>query len=528
MNPNKLRRVLSDSFGAPPEVTYFAGDMSSIRSYFDQRSDEALFSLDDDTWDDLNMDAVFRSLNPGLSTSGEQCLYRLLRTPAASRAEFGRRASAIDLMERAPALRLDLQCILARLGRRGGVDLCALLRHGGNEGKKGLLYLALSAGLLLCLALLLSAPSVPTLAAFFCFAVLNPIVHHVAVAAEGWRIPTVEYCTSMLAAIKAVLALRNPSLALLLERARQALAALRGVPAAPAPSNAVTGDLAELFNHWLLTDLISFEYQKKRFAAHQDDLLAVHEALGGLDAAIAAASFRKRLGTYAVPRIGFEAVRPRLRCADLIHPLVKDCVPNSVDMGPSLLVTGSNATGKSTFLRAVAVNVVLAQSLCTAAATDYGASFLRLYSSISVTDSLLAGESAYTAELRSLRRIADAAMEAGGPILCVVDEPLRGTNTIERIAASSELLTFLGERTLCIAATHDGELCPLLDGLYAPCHFQEQVTGCGMAFDHLLRPGPGTSCNAIRLLSRMGFPPELADHAQSRAQAYRETRIWRK
>ncbi len=229
-----------------------------------------------------------------------------------------------------------------------------------------------------------------------------------------------------------------------------------------------------------------------------------------------------------MPEIDFAAASPFIDIRSLRHPLMPGAVPNDVSAGRSILLTGSNASGKSTFLKAVMTNAILAQTLCTAACASCRMSAFRPMTSMALRDDLAAGESYYIVELRSLRRILEAAQQPGLPVLSAVDEVLRGTNTIERIAASCEALLALADTgALCIAATHDLELCTLLEADFDLHHFEEQVTGDAIAFDYRLRPGPATSRNAIRLLRLMGFPDRVVDAADARAAAFLQTGTWR-
>lgn len=112
-------------------------------------------------------------------------------------------------------------------------------------------------------------------------------------------------------------------------------------------------------------------------------------------------------------------------------------------------------------------------------------------------------------------------------MLCAVDEVLRGTNTIERISAASEILLALKRSgALCIAATHDLELCTILAGEYAMLHFEETVTDEGMSFDYRVRPGKTETRNAIQLLRLMGLDDEITDRADERAVAFLRTGVW--
>ena len=126
-----------------------------------------------------------------------------------------------------------------------------------------------------------------------------------------------------------------------------------------------------------------------------------------------------------------------------------------------MLLTGSNASGKSTFLKTVALGAIMAQTINTCPADHYEACFFHICSSMALRDDLDSGESYYIVEIKSLKRILDQAGQY--PLLCFVDEVLRGTNTVERIAASTQILKSLGRKNLiCFAATHDSELKELL------------------------------------------------------------------
>lgn len=112
-------------------------------------------------------------------------------------------------------------------------------------------------------------------------------------------------------------------------------------------------------------------------------------------------------------------------------------------------------------------------------------------------------------------------------MLCAVDEVLRGTNTIERISAASEILLALKHSgALCIAATHDLELCTILAGEYAMLHFEETVTDEGMSFDYRVQPGKTETRNAIQLLRLIGLDEAITDRADERAAAFLRDGVW--
>lgn len=191
-----------------------------------------------------------------------------------------------------------------------------------------------------------------------------------------------------------------------------------------------------------------------------------------------------------------------------------------------MLLTGTNASGKSTFIKALALSAIMAQSLCTTLCTAYQAASFTIYSSMVLRDSVVDGDSYFIAEIKSLKRIFDA-VKRGERVLSTIDEVLRGTNTVERIAASSVLLSQLaGQGALCVAATHDGELCGILDGAYRMMHFSEHVTEDNVAFDYLLKEGKATTCNAIELMDRLGFDEAVIKDARDRAARFQLEGSW--
>ena len=212
---------------------------------------------------------------------------------------------------------------------------------------------------------------------------------------------------------------------------------------------------------------------------------------------------------------------------NVMHPLIENAVSNSIDTKKGVLLTGSNASGKSTFLKTIGINVLLAQSVHTVLAKSYKAPLLRIYSSMALKDDIYEGDSYYIVEIKSMKRIIDAAKEEGNPVLCFVDEVLRGTNTVERIAASTEILKFLTDSGVnCFAATHDIELTQLLKDKYDLYHFEGNVSDNDVHFDYMLKKGPATNRNAIKLLSVLGYDSSLVDNAQNLAEKFLNTGVW--
>ena len=128
----------------------------------------------------------------------------------------------------------------------------------------------------------------------------------------------------------------------------------------------------------------------------------------------------------------------------------------------------------------------------------------------------------------SLKRILDRGYDTL-PVLCFVDEVLRGTNTVERISASTEILkSMAGEGVICFAATHDIELTALLQNQFDNYHFEEKIQDGDVLFNYELQEGKATSRNAIQLLRVMGYDSKIVESATERAAFFLKTGAWTK
>ena len=276
----------------------------------------------------------------------------------------------------------------------------------------------------------------------------------------------------------------------------------------------------EYFNLAFLLDASGVYCGARGLRAHRPALLRLIASMGDVDVAISVASLRAGRGDWTRPH--FRPPGASAILTDLRHPLISDAVPNSVTLAPGrgLLITGSNMSGKSTFLRTVGVTTVMAQTLNTCFASDYAAPVFNVRSCIGRADDLLTGTSYYIAEVEALLELV-AASTGRAPHLFLLDELFRGTNAVERIAAGQAVLLELVAGAnrphphAVLAATHDAELVELLPDLYAPHHFGDAVGADGLIFDHRLRPGAATTRNAIALLRIHGAPDDLVRRALS-------------
>ena len=197
------------------------------------------------------------------------------------------------------------------------------------------------------------------------------------------------------------------------------------------------------------------------------------------------------------------------------HPLVKNCITNDLRLSEkSMLLTGSNMSGKSTFIRTVAINTLLAQTINICFAEHFTAPFLKLYSSIRITDNLSKNTSYYLEEVLQIKKLLDCSKE-DIPKLFVLDEIFKETNTEERIAAGKSILSYLNiSQNMVMVSTHDIELTEMLtQNDFELYHFSENIQNETLNFDHKLKEGPLKTKNAIKILELYNFPEQVITEA---------------
>ena len=209
-------------------------------------------------------------------------------------------------------------------------------------------------------------------------------------------------------------------------------------------------------------------------------------------------------------------MKKKITVKDIYHPLIKTCIVNDLDLSnKSLLLTGSNMSGKTTFIRSISINSVLAQTINICFAKEYVAPFFKLYSSIRITDDILENTSYYLEEVLTIKELIDAS-NSQNPCLFVLDEIFKGTNTIERISGGKAILSYLNKgNNVVLVSTHDIELTDILSKEnFELFHFSEQIENNELTFDHKLKEGKLKTRNAIKILELYNYPKEIIEDAR--------------
>ena len=551
----KILKAIREDWGAWPTREYDYYDWEAAEGYYRNKKC-GTFQVDDITWADLDLSRVFMLLNHTGSFLGEGYLYYLLRTPVFEEEELQERERLIRYFQEHSQEREKLQTFYYETGKAGRNSIFDAVYNLSEVQPISNLHHYLMAGLLLAsvvILVLMPTPGILLLIAAMCVTMLDYYKQKRPV--EKYII-SCRFLLKTLEAAREMTRLELPEIKEYQDRIRkagQAFGKLKRNTYFLMTGSRVDGDLLVgvimYLNSCFHIDLIQFSTIVREMKKHIPEFEILVENMGKIEAAIAIGSFRQCMGDCCVPWLEHTAEgKIVLEAQQLYHPLIQEPVKNSIKAERNVLLTGSNASGKSTFLKTVAVNAVLAQTVHTCLADHWRSSYFRVFSSMALQDNLEGQESYYMVEIKSLKRILDAVQmpeasedktENGtgavsahsgqrmAPVLCFVDEVLRGTNTVERVAASSQVLRYMtGKQVLCFAATHDIELTHILEKYYDNYHFQEEVEENDIRFDYRLYPGRAASRNAIKLLQIMGYDAEVTERAERMAENFLKTGEW--
>lgn len=300
------------------------------------------------------------------------------------------------------------------------------------------------------------------------------------------------------------------------------------------------GLIFEVVNALTLWELRLLPRAAALFESHRRELEAAAGALGEAEAFVSLALPLAEQGDFILPEViaqppggapGGVAPRPFVEAEDMGHPLLEPggVVGNPLALGGGAnvwIVTGSNMSGKSTYLKACASNVLLAGIGGPVRARRFRWTPLALHCDMNVRDSLDDGKSYFQVEVERVRAIVRAA-EKSPMLLAVFDELFRGTSSTERVAIAGAVIRhFRGTGALVLVATHDRSLAELVSAASAAGeagianrHLRETVVDGVMRFDYVLRQGEATTRNAIRVLEAQGYPAGIIEEARRRAEA---------
>ncbi|MEM1321833.1 MAG: DNA mismatch repair protein MutS [Bacteroidota bacterium] len=288
---------------------------------------------------------------------------------------------------------------------------------------------------------------------------------------------------------------------------------------------AVAWLIAEIFKIIALQEITTFHQVVDEIEAKREDIHALFKATGKVDMALSVASLRAGLPHYSQPH--FTPPQKEIQLKELYHPLVDNCVANDLHLHhKSLLLTGSNMSGKSTFIKAINLNIITSQTLNTSFTQYYKAPIFNLATSIQIRDVITEGRSYYMEEVATIGELLSASKTQTPQFLFTIDEVFKGTNTIERISSAKAILEYLNrDDHMVLVSTHDIELTQLLGEGFDLYYFQESIDNQSLSFDYTLRQGALQKRNAINILEIAGYPASIVEEAQRLALQFENEKM---
>jgi len=491
-------------------------DIESARIFFDLNKTELVGSeylVDEDTWYDLDFNNLFELINRTTTPTGAQNLYYLMRHPVNQDEILTLREKLINDFSINQDLREKIQIVLQNLEEKNVKYLPYSLWQPLPERPFYAAFLPvlslISFGVLLLV--LLNVIHFGVLILVF---VINFFIRSLIKKKIDIFIYAFQYLGVLINTAEKLSLLKYNELRDIQENLIKTLKDTKTI-AKKIFTLQFKDELGmmEYLNIYFLWDISGFYSAIYKIRQHISELREMYMTIGYLDSMIAIASFRQEYPLYCRPSFNTKMFNVN----DLYNPLLTKPVPNSFIFDTNnFLITGSNMSGKTTFLKTTGVNAILAQTIHTVMAESYEAPFLQVISSIGKEDNLLLGKSYYLAEVESILRLLKAS-ESETIHLFILDEIFRGTNSVERLAASIEVLNYLANnKDYVLVATHDLQLSDFLKDNYKNFHFREKVCDEGLTFDYKIHPGISTTRNAIALLKYVGYPQSIVENAFKR------------
>jgi len=517
LNKQKRKNKLIDAFG---NVKADLFDFEYIESYFRKKDNSTDFqTLSDKTCNDLDFQELFMFIDRTNSKVGQQYLYNRLRNIPTDSTEYIRREKLVDEFTNNPDFRLSVQSQLSKLNDREVYYIASLFQDEILPTPKWYFIVPL-----------LSFASVLS----FIMAFFNPVFFFVIlglsiinIVIHFWNKKNLNNYFSSIPQLSKLNGIaqelyKNDILKEINPNLMKSASVINKVSNRMSFFNLqveIQSDQRILF--WAMLELVKIVFlieplflfgTLKRIDTKRTEIENVFLFVGEIDAIVSIASLRKGLKNFCTPKI--IDGQKILFAQEVYHPLIENCVTNNLKVNDkSILLTGSNMSGKTSFIRTIAINVITGLTLNTCFAEHFSMPRMRVYSAIRISDDLMNDRSYYFEEVMTIKEMIDKSRDSNLNLF-LLDEIFKGTNTVERISAGKAVLSSLNnDNNIVFVSTHDIELADLLKDEYELYHFSEIVDHKTVDFDYKLKEGKLKNRNAIRILQINDYPESIIKEA---------------
>lgn len=501
-------------------------NFAEIEKYlpFDKNFD--CYTLTEQTLIDIDIQNLFHFIDRTITTIGQQYLYSKIVKPSININELEIRGKHADFFQKNNTLRLKTQIVLQNLEKKS-TDLITDIFYTNTAIDNKKLYTAIIVLSVLALTSILFCLLTPKIAIVLIFLFgVNLLVHLIYRYYNSRKLKTIQQVYQLLNTVDKLMKLKLPItlekksyIDFTFKRFKKVYPFLNfGIP-----TNDISGIIFyffDLIKSFFLIEIHLLNFTFNEIIKNKDSLNLLFTYIGQIEMSLSTASIMYSKIEYCKPI--FITNKTNLACQDALHPLIINCIPNSMQLyQTNAFITGSNMSGKSTFLRTILINSILSQSLFIAFAKEFTSPILKILSSIKISDNLEEGTSYFFKEVSLiLEMIIHSRSESKN--LFVIDEIFKGTNTIERISLAKAVLSNLssGNNNIVIASSHDIELIELIGNKFRHFHFTESIINNELQFDYIIKDGPITTRNAIKITEIAGFPADVINEANAIASSF--------
>lgn len=494
-------------------------NFDGIKNYSVEVKGKNFHHLTEQTIDDIDFYGLFEFIDRTTSKVGQQFLYKKVIEPTNLKSDPTQ--NLIELFTSNAKIREEIQLDLLKLNETDAYYIPSLLKDNLLQKPKWFKFLGIDIAIVFCLIILSLKYQVFIIFLLIPFA-LNMFLHYWNKNKAFQFVRSIPQLNLLINVSKS-LSRRN---GIFYDKSvEESISDLKSFQRKSSIINFDNGSgiqselsqigtyLLELIKALFLIEVFTLFKVIKELETKRTSIITLFDYVGNIDSSISIASLRADNLKTCQPV--FNSSGKKVSFKNIYHPLIENCVENDLSISnKSILITGSNMSGKSTFLRTFMMNSILAQTIYTCFAEEFTSPILKQYSSIRIDDNLFEGKSYYLQEVNTMASLI-AEVNSPNQNLFVLDEVFKGTNTIERISAAKAILSYLNRGdNIVIISTHDIELSDILKTEYDLYHFTETIEDGELYFDHKIKYGQLKTRNAIKLLELSNYPTEIISEAR--------------
>ncbi|OFI48189.1 hypothetical protein BG261_07865 [Floricoccus tropicus] len=509
-NHNTRRRKARDS------------DSSLYESFqVNKESKSYNYLVDDQTWSDLDLQDLFRKIDISTSSLGAEFLFSKMRL---INKKFDNKFEDMkEYVVSNPEERVELQLLFSKLGKSNYNNASSFVVSKATKKENYILYLCLGIFPIICLVIALFNSTLGLSLLLFSISI-NIIVYFTTQYTRKNNMDSLEYLVKSIYIARKLTKYNFPGKDELAKANKNFNIVSRlGFFFRDKGGISETDILFEYINIMFMLPNIAASYIPNKVHANASDAQLIIDIMSKLEAAISLAHYENTLAYYCQPQFVSEKA---VLGTDLYHPLVDGAVANDANFSKNMIISGDNASGKSTYLRTVAISLITSQTLNIAFASNLSISYGNVMSSMGVSDSIETGDSYFISESKSIKRMLEALGQNDFSYF-FIDELFKGTNTIERIGSGIGILNWLEDKNcIYMVSSHDVELVELMSKSIDSYHFDSQYENKKIIFDYKIKKGSAITKNAVNTLESLNYPDEITSMSKKVIKNYERNHKW--